>query len=715
MNYLKYILLIIHFYFSFFQTHLLANNIDSLRSLVKFSKNDSSKAKALSTLSEMYSDKNLDSSIFFAKHAIEISKKLNHKRLLSDAYSKLGWAIYMVGNYPEALKTHFDALKISEELNNKRQISNSLSNIGAVYKTMNDLSKSKEYYFKALKIDEDLAFKDWIASDISNLGIIYMEEGNYSKALEFYFKALVINEEMNDKKEVSIKLGNIANVYLKQGEEAEKVPKLQDSLYKLALEYYFKALNIDKELNRKSGIAVKLSNIGNLYLNTKNYKLAEEYLLNALEISENIGILDYMESIHKSLSRTYDSLKIPSKSLEHLKMSILYKDSIFNEEATKKSVRIEMNFEFEKRQAIEKAEQEKKDAIEKTEKSKQRLILIFVSLGLIIVLTFSVFILKLFIQKKKANILLRTKNIEIIQQKEEIQSQRDEIEAQKDLVTFQKDEIEDSIKYAQLIQKAVLPSEIQANNLLNEYFIFFKPKDVVSGDFYWFSKVNNWTLIAVADCTGHGVPGGFMSMLGISFLNEIVARNLVSSASEVLEELRNYVINSLQQQENIGTIDYNSDTFNLKDGMDMSFIAIDFNNGRLQFAGANNPLWIVRSNSDFPNFKNLENLEEVKPDKQPVAIYEYMKPFTNHEIQLNSGDSIYLMTDGYADQFGGVKGKKFKNRNLQKLIFENSILSMQEQCLKLDSTLENWKNAHSEKYPQTDDITVVGVKYIQKF
>ena len=706
-----------------------AKNIDkdSLINIINFSKNDSNKANALLSMADMYSVSNIDSAILFAKKALEISKKIKNKKLLSVAYTELGWAIYMIGNYSEALKNYFEALKISEKMNDQKQTSISLGNIGAVYRTMKDLEKAKEYYFKALKIDEDLGIQKWIASDISNIGVIYMEEGNFAKALEFYFKALKINEELNDLHEISIKYGNIANIYLKQCEEQISNSEKQDSLYQLAMKNYLKALKIDETINNISGVAAKCANIGNLYIQSKSYKNAELYLLKAHAISDSIGILYYLESIHKSLSMLYDSMKNPQKSLIHFKQYVLFKDSIFNEEATKNAVRVEMNFEFEKKQAIEKAEQEKKDAIEKAEKNKQRLILIFVSVGLLLVIAFSILMIKMFLQKKKANSLLSQQNIEIRQQKEEIQAQRDEIESQRDLVTLQKEEIEDSIKYAQTIQKAVLPSLQMANNLLNEYFILFKPKDVVSGDFYWFSKVKNWTLIAVADCTGHGVPGGFMSMLGISFLNEIVSRNEVQTASAVLEEMRKYVINSLQQQDNNGIIDYNPETFNIKDGMDMSFVAIDFSNGKLQFAGANNPLWIIKSPKSQNQSQKIQDKEilltslglgleacflELKADKMPIAIYERMDKFTNHEIQLEKGDIIYLFSDGFADQFGGPSGKKFKSRIFQNILKNNAHLSMKEQGFKLNTIIEDWKTGHSEKHPQTDDITVVGVKFM---
>jgi len=331
---------------------------------------------------------------------------------------------------------------------------------------------------------------------------------------------------------------------------------------------------------------------------------------------------------------------------------------------------------------------------------------------------------------------VKERTAEINQQKEEIEAQRDEIESQRDLVTLQKNHIEeihkevtDSINYAKRIQEAVLPISISSREFLGEHFILFRPKDIVSGDFYWFYKVNNSLIYAVADCTGHGVPGAFMSMLGISFLNEIVRKNEIVIANEVLNELRKEIINALQQKGHSGE---------QKDGMDMSLIVINQppkSSERLerselyhaQWAGANNPLWLVRTvtqssgllfepevrDTDFPNLENLEEhmnqrfvLQEVKPDKMPIAIYEKMDSFTNHEIQLHSGDTLYLMSDGYQDQFGGPNGKKFLSKNLKQLILTNCQLPMEEQKLILEKTLDNWIG----KGEQIDDITILGLK-----
>jgi serine phosphatase RsbU (regulator of sigma subunit) len=264
------------------------------------------------------------------------------------------------------------------------------------------------------------------------------------------------------------------------------------------------------------------------------------------------------------------------------------------------------------------------------------------------------------------------------------------------------------------------------------------PKDIVSGDFYWISKIKETLVVTVADCTGHGVPGAFMSMLGISFLNEIVRKKEIAQANNILVELRKEIINALQQKGVLGE---------QKDGMDMSLLALNTHTLAASWAGANNPLWIIRNpntktlnskpqilnqkqesdnSSEFRDldleisacnleFRNLDlvlvevpalSLVEVKGDKMPIAIYDRMEDFTSHEIELQQGDSIYLMSDGYEDQFGGPKGKKFLSKNLKQLIIDNSHRPMIEQKTILDNTIMEWIGSGE----QIDDITVVGFK-----
>ncbi|MBI5218271.1 MAG: SpoIIE family protein phosphatase [Bacteroidia bacterium] len=302
------------------------------------------------------------------------------------------------------------------------------------------------------------------------------------------------------------------------------------------------------------------------------------------------------------------------------------------------------------------------------------------------------------IEKQKQEIL--EKNEELHQQNEEILTQRNEIENQKHIVEEKNLEITDSIRYARRIQSAVLPSEEYVGHVLTDYFILFKPKDIVSGDFYWLFRKNNLLLLTAADCTGHGVPGAFMSMLGLSFLTEIVNRPDITTTNQVLDELRINIIRSLQQKGVTGE---------QKDGMDISFCCLNLETNTLQYSGANNPLYLLSKNED-PQSDGKPVLVEIKPDKMPVAIHDHMPPFARQEISLKKGDTFYLLSDGYEDQFGGPKGKKFKSSQFKQLLLEMYHLPMKEQGEFLDMTIEKWKTGFDAFYEQTDDVTVIGVR-----
>jgi serine phosphatase RsbU (regulator of sigma subunit) len=283
---------------------------------------------------------------------------------------------------------------------------------------------------------------------------------------------------------------------------------------------------------------------------------------------------------------------------------------------------------------------------------------------------------------------LAIQNEEILQQKEEIEAQRDEIEAQRDRIVKQNEEIKASIYYAQRIQSAVMPSKELLDKWLKEYFILFKPRDIVSGDFYWATQKDGKIIVAAADCTGHGVPGAFMSMLGISFLNEIVGNGDIIQANIILEELRTYIKNTLFQtgKEN-----------EQKDGMDMSLCIFDFKNNILQFAGAYNPVYYITEGE----------LTEIKGDKMPIGIYVAdEKSFENKEIKIKKNDVIYICSDGYEDQFGGTEGRKFMAKSFKKLLLEIHKKPMEDQKEILNSRFEEWKGS----YPQIDDVLLIGIR-----
>jgi serine phosphatase RsbU (regulator of sigma subunit) len=319
----------------------------------------------------------------------------------------------------------------------------------------------------------------------------------------------------------------------------------------------------------------------------------------------------------------------------------------------------------------------------------------------------AVVIFRSYRNKKRANKLLAEqkseiefKNVELEQQKEEITAQRDEIETQSVVITEQRDvalrqkkEITDSIHYAKRIQNAILPTRKMFAEDLSDYFILFQPRDIVSGDFYWMTKKNRKLIIAAADCTGHGVPGAFMSMLGVSFLNEIVNKAQITESNLILEKLRENVIESLHQT---GKDD------EAKDGMDIALCIIDTENNTLQFSGAYNPLYLINKNGEN------QEITEIKPDRMPIGIYmSNMKPYTERTISLQKGDTLYIFSDGYIDQFGGEHGRKLKAQSFKNILLEIQQLSMSEQKLYLENFMKNWQKSRS----QIDDILVIGMRY----
>jgi serine phosphatase RsbU (regulator of sigma subunit)/ligand-binding sensor domain-containing protein len=269
----------------------------------------------------------------------------------------------------------------------------------------------------------------------------------------------------------------------------------------------------------------------------------------------------------------------------------------------------------------------------------------------------------------------------------EVVRQKDEIENKNIVLEYQKKEIEDSIRYARRIQSAVIPSEEDCINLLHECFVFFRPLNIVSGDFYWIGQVENKIIFTAADCTGHGVPGAIMSMLGVAFLNEIVTKDHVTEPGSILNHLRNKVIEALQQHGVSGEA---------RDGMDIAIICLDKQQMKLQYAGAYNPLVLIRNNE----------IIETRGDKMPVGIYENMIPFKGHEIAIEKGDVLYMASDGYEDQFGGAEGKKFKAKNFKEMLLEIHNYPMKEQKAIVERRFDEWKGDLS----QIDDIVVTGIR-----
>jgi serine phosphatase RsbU (regulator of sigma subunit) len=333
------------------------------------------------------------------------------------------------------------------------------------------------------------------------------------------------------------------------------------------------------------------------------------------------------------------------------------------------------------------SEQEDKIKLQVEAIEKQKLILYFVLFALLLVSFLGYYIYRGYKIKKEANIRLEEKNRTISLQKDEIEKQRDLAAAQRDQIAYQKKHITDSIMYAKRIQTALIPSlELFSEKL--EHFVLYKPLAIVSGDFYWVSANGNLQIIICADCTGHGVPGAFMSMLGVSLLNEIVNGKHIIMPDQIVEELRQGVIKTLKQV---------AEEESIKDGMDIAVCLVDFDKNKMWFSGANNPLYLVRKGE----------LTHYRADKMPVAIHYKMTPFTLHEIDIQKGDAFYIFSDGYADQFGGPNEKKFMSMKLKETIVAMEGMPMLKQGERLNEIFEEWRGNN----PQVDDVTMIGVRY----
>jgi serine phosphatase RsbU (regulator of sigma subunit) len=333
------------------------------------------------------------------------------------------------------------------------------------------------------------------------------------------------------------------------------------------------------------------------------------------------------------------------------------------------------------------SEQDSKIKVQLEAIEKQKLILYFVLFALLLVSFLGYYIYRGYKIKKEANIKLEEKNRTISMQKDEIEKQRDLAAAQRDQIGYQKRHIEDSIMYAKRIQTALIPSlELFSDKL--EHFVLYKPLAIVSGDFYWVSAQTNPQVIISADCTGHGVPGAFMSMLGVTMLNEIINGKHILIPDQIIENLRQGIIKSLKQV---------AEDDSIKDGMDIAVCVVDFDKNILWYAGANSPLYLVRGGE----------LIHYRADKMPVAIHYKMEPFTLHKIDLQKGDAFYIFSDGYADQFGGPKQKKFMSMQLRETLVGMAGMPMLQQGERLNEIFEGWRGDS----PQIDDVTLIGVRY----
>ena len=420
-------------------------------------------------------------------------------------------------------------------------------------------------------------------------------------------------------------------------------------------------------MNDKEGIAIAGGNMGDVQILLGDTTTALTYYKQSLNAAKQGSLLIFFCSTSKALSDIYAKLGKPDSAYYFLAAYTKANDSLFNSESNRAIEDIQAKYEGEKKQE-EINHQKLLVAKHKIELRQQTTIIWGTSIAGFLLLVLLALAFYAFRQKKKTN---------------------DKLYLQKRVIEEKNRAITDSITYAERIQQAILKGEEYERKHLPEHFIFFQPKDIVSGDFYWSKVVGDYLYLAVADCTGHGVPGALMSMLGITLLNDIMVDQNDISAGNLLDKLRIRIIKELNQR---GNQNDNSD------GMDISMIRLHTVTKEIQWAGSNNPLWILK--------EGAADVLQISADKQPIAFYPEMSPFTSHSFQLDVGDTIYAFTDGYADQFGGPKGKKFKAAQLKSLLLEHNSKSMDELKQIVKTTFSHWQGEKE----QIDDVCIFGVR-----
>ncbi|MFH2141242.1 MAG: tetratricopeptide repeat protein [Bacteroidota bacterium] len=613
--------------------------------------------------------------------ALDIKIPMNDTVSIIEIYNSIGEINRSLGNFSEAITNYLKSIELAEKTNSYYVIAEIYNNIGIVYDNQLNIEKALHYYNKALQINQKIKNKLGLAQNLVNIGIINKKQGEVDSSLSRYISALALLKELDNLHGTAICQINIGNIYYSKGE------------YYDAIDTYKQALETNQLIGNKNDAALCLDNIGWAFKELKSYNKALEYSFKGLNISKEIGSKVNIRNAYHNIADILSRQNNYQEANKYLRLFIQINDSIFSEEAHRQINEIDTKYQTEKKEKeiviLNKEKEVRSLELKKqqVEIENQKIAIISFIAGLLITIFFSVFLFRFFKQKKKANKLLAIRNEQINQQKEEIQAQRDLAAAQRDLISEQKQDITDSIQYAYKIQSAIFPSPEEIILFLKDYFILYKPRDIVSGDFYWINKVDKKIIIIAADCTGHGVPGAFMSMLGYAFMNEIVNKERITSPARILDRLRENIILALKQHGNLS---------DQRDGMDVAAIAIDLENQEMEYSGANNPLYMIRNNE----------LIETKADKMPVSVYPRMNPFSNFSTQIHSNDVIYIFSDGFADQFGGKSGKKFKYSKFKELILSIKDKSMKEQEVILDTTFEEWKGSHN----QIDDVLVIGIK-----
>lgn len=667
-----------------------------LLSIVAHPKNDTTLINAYNELAwPIYSYDLPDSSIYYAQKAIALAEKLNDILRLSIAHRRIGITYINTGDLKKAIFHQEESYALSEKINFKRGMQLALNNIGVVYLNNELLNKALSYFLRSLKIVEETKDYSRVYNLYSNCGLIYRRTSDYEKARTYYSKAKYYALQENNNEALIIINCNISTVFRNTNELdsaiyfSNEAKKNLDTNTSTASKYnYFlnegllysytsqhknalnSFLNCKNLVTNTSDEITLLINIGEEYKKLKQPEKTIHYFKEAYRLSEKNNMYNNLQYLSFSLAKFYAAQKDFSSYLHMMNLHLNFRDS--NEKYTRVQQIQQQQLEFDyarkqvadslKFQQIENLKNaELEVAAAKLNKEKSFKVMLVVVLAIIIV--FSIFIFNRFVLTNR---------------------QKKIIEKQKHIVEIKNREIFDSINYAKRLQEAILP-QISTIKKEMQFDILYLPKDIIGGDFYFFEKDAENLYLAVCDCTGHGIPGALMSVVSHQALRKSIKEFNLTTPSEILSKTRHIIIESL-----------NAANQNIQDGMDCSLLVIDTRTKKITWSGAYNPLWILGDGMIF----------EIRADKQPVALYENAKDFSQHTIQSAEGSLLYLFTDGYADQFGGTAGKKYKQKQLKEFLLSIANFPLEKQVELLHQNFNAWKG----NLDQVDDVTIAIVK-----
>jgi serine phosphatase RsbU (regulator of sigma subunit) len=615
---------------------------------------DLQKLRALERLATHYEDIDPDISIEYSKRRLELAEAVGNRLEQGQALIKLANSYsYIKADYTNGLKYYIKAQEVYSSINNKKGVAGATYGMGTVYVRLKNYPNAVSSIQKARDLYTEVKDTTGIAMCYSLLGSVYHSQGDLPEALENLQLFLDLSIKMQNEEHVGIAYANLGNIALQMG-DADK-----------ALRDFDNALSIFRKTGNTYGVITAYLGIAETHRSSRNFEKAIEYYSTTTREAEAISARELISQAYSGLAATYEEMGDHKMALDYQKKLGMLKDTIYSTESTRQLGEMQAKYEAGKKQ----------QEIELLTKDRERQAVIRNALiaGVILILVMAFLIYNRYRIRTQANKKLETA-YRIIEEKNQ--------------------DITDSINYAQRIQTAILPPIESIRAFHPESFVLYKPKDIVSGDFYWFAEKDGCSVIAAADCTGHGVPGAFMSMIGNTLLHEIILEKQVIKPADILFNLREGIIRSLNRA---------GAPTGSRDGMDIVLCTIHRHDRVVEFAGANRPLYIIQKEAA----EKQPVLTEIKGDKQPIGSYTGQPvPFQGHRLQLSEGDMLYMLSDGYADQFGGPNGKKFMTRNLKELLtlIHDKEVTMQQQML--EQAFESWKGPHE----QIDDILVIGIR-----